>query len=116
MPLLTRGQILAPRDLPVTEVAVPEWGGNVRVRRMTLAEREEFRRRAAALDSGKAKDAVGAWLVATLAVGDDGNPLFTEEDAAALAKLDFAPLDRVVDAILAVNRVDDANVERAEKN
>ena len=40
MALLTKDQILAVADIEYRTVAVPEWGGEVRIRSMTGADRD----------------------------------------------------------------------------
>jgi len=42
MGLLTRDAILEAQDLQHEEVYIPEWGGSVRVRTLTGAERDAF--------------------------------------------------------------------------
>ena len=42
MPTLTADQILAADDLGLLEIAVPEWGGSVFVRVMSVGERDSY--------------------------------------------------------------------------
>ena len=42
MPILNKAAILAAEDLKTETVAVPEWGGEVRVRTLTGTERDAF--------------------------------------------------------------------------
>lgn len=113
MSLLTRAAILDSRDIPTQDVEVPEWGGTVRVRAMSFSERAELIRRKQA---GENHDATGAWLVAQLVVDEQGGKLFTEDDVVALSGKQWRAVDRVVTAILEVNRLDEARVEEAAKN
>ena len=112
MPLLDRASILQAQDIQTQEVQVPEWGGVIRVRSMTLAERNEFARRATAED----KVIVSAWLVSVLAVDGDNAPLFRAEDVHELERRNFRAVDRVVQAILEVNGITEKKVEEAGKN
>ena len=43
---LTADQILAADDMGLKEVNVPEWGGSVYIRVMTVGERDEYERMA----------------------------------------------------------------------
>ena len=42
MGLLNKDQILEASDLQTFSVSVPEWGGDVQIRSMTGADRDEF--------------------------------------------------------------------------
>ena len=113
MALLTRDSVLKAQDVATKDVAVPEWGGDIRVRSMTVAERAEFVRRSG---SSEERDAIGAWLVATLSVDAGGAQLFKPEDVAALVQRNFRALDRVMATIFELNALDAKKVEEAAKN
>lgn len=110
--LLTREAVLSAKDVATEDVEVPAWGGKIRVRSMTVAEQNEFARRA----SSQEKTSVGAWLVAALAVDENGGQLFTTEDVAALEKKNAKAVAAVVEAILKVNKIGEKEVNDAEKN
>jgi hypothetical protein len=114
MALLSRDSILKAQDVATKDVQVPEWGGAIRVRSMTVAERNEFARRSAA--EGANAVGVSAWLVSVLAVDESGARLFTPEDVQALEARNFKAVDTVVNAILEVNAMGVAAVEAAAKN
>jgi len=95
--LLTKEQILSIDDLKTEDVDVPEWGGVVRVRSLTGAERDEFE---SSLLVGKGKDRevnmtnARARMVYLTAVDDEGKRLFTSPtDIKALGKKNAAALD-----------------------
>jgi hypothetical protein len=111
MTLLKRDAILKAQDIETKDVEVKEWGGSIRVRQMTVAERNEFSRKASSED----KDKVGAWLVTLLAVDESGGAMFKPEDIPDLEKRNFHALDTVVQAILEVNSLGEKQVEAAEK-
>jgi hypothetical protein len=113
MTLLSRDSILRAQDVSTKDVEVPEWGGSIRVRTMTVAERNEFARKAA---SGTDSVNVSAWLVSLVAVDEKGAALFKPEDVKALEERNFKAIDRIVDAILQVNGIGQKQVEAAEKN
>jgi hypothetical protein len=105
MSLLTKAQILAADDLPTREVDVPEWGGSIRIRMFTAAQR-------LALES-EYKHAVDAGMIAPsnwremhlvmAAVDEKGEPLFTDGDAAALGRKSGRAMARVFAEINAFN-------------
>lgn len=109
--LLKREDVLTSHDVKTKDVEVAEWGGSVRVRQMTLAERGEFARRGA---DGVAT--TGAWLLATLCVDENGKRMFTDDDVEGLMRRNHRAIDRVVDAILEVNGLDQKKVDDAVKN
>lgn len=116
MGLLDKAAILAAADLKHEDVAVPEWGGDVRVRTMTGTQREAFGT-ALAGDDGKAD--MGTFrvkLVVACAVGEDGEPLFTFDDVHALSQKSGAALDRVFSAASKLNGMAADSVETAQGN
>ena len=105
--LLTRDQILAAHDLPVEDVEIPEWHGTVRVRGMTVAERNDWERsntrtfkgRNGQLVTEASPDAIATFrqrLVARSVVDDDGNLLFSGADVAALERKSSSAIARIV--------------------
>ena len=104
--LLTRDQILGVQDLTFVEVEVPEWGGTVRVRMMTGAERDSFEA-GTVTRHGKRIDVnvvnIRARLVALTVVDEKGERLFTEADVEVLARKSSAALNRVFEAARVLN-------------
>lgn len=116
---LNRDQILGADDLPTEELEISEWGGTVLLKALNGEQREEIEVR-----SHKAKssgDALG-WkglktLVATYAlVDDEGKPLFTAKDLAALAKKSSAALDRIFEYVMKMNAMTKADAEELAGN
>lgn len=101
MTLLSKEAILAAQDLRFEVVPVPEWGGEVRVRTMTGADRDAYEQ---SLMASRGPDAkaniknVRARLVAYSIVDEAGNRLFNEEDIDALGAKSVRALDRVFSA------------------
>jgi len=95
---LGRDAILAAATLKTEDVPVPEWGGSVLVRELRGRERDEWE---ASLAVQRGQQMVPdtanmrAKLAARCIVGEDGEPLFTQQDVNALGELSAAALNRV---------------------
>jgi hypothetical protein len=113
--MLSRDDILRARSLPSEEVAVPEWGGAVRVRALTAGERDSFE-----LDMKDARDGgkpnIRGALAVRVLVDEDGRRLFEDSDAATLASLHAKPLDRIFSAATRLSGITPDDVEVLEKN
>ena len=101
MALLTKEQILGADDLGSEIVAVPEWGGDVRVVGLTGAGRDRIEaqlvddkgnRRPGALETWKLK------IVVSSIVDEGGERLFSEAELSELSQKSAAALNRVADA------------------
>ena len=117
--LLNRDMILKAAALKTEEVPVPEWGGSVLVRELRGRERDEFEasltvQRGTELVSDSAN--MRAKLAARTIVGEDGEPLFTQQDVAALGELSAAALERVIVVASRLSGLGPAAVEGAAKN
>lgn len=118
MALLSRDAILAADDLPTKDVPVPQWGGTVRVRSLTGAERDQFEGDivAARRDGRVSPGNIRARYAAMAIVGEDGNNLFTPADVEALGRKSAAALDKVYQEILSFNALTEADVEELAGN
>lgn len=109
MKLLKKGDILAADDLPHETVDVPEWGGAVRVRVLTGAERDQF--------YSKVRDAdpvAERCYFLSLVICDETNqPILTAEE---LGKKSHKVLDRLETIALELNGLGAKSVDAAEKN
>ena len=117
MTVLDRAAILASLGTLKTEdVAVPEWGGTVRVREMTGTQRDAYGRTLIGADGKADYSNSTAKLVASSVVGEDGQPLFTTDDIAALGQAGASALGRVYEAAIRVNGMGADAVEAAQGN
>lgn len=115
MSLLNKTSILDAADLKHEDVAVPAWGGSVRVRTMTGAERDEFR----AVIAGEGAIPVGKFSAALLAatlIDEDGNRLFTIDDLSALQDKAGSSLDVPAAVAMRLNGLGGTAVGDAVKN
>jgi len=119
MPILTRDQILTADDILSEVVPVPEWGGEVRVRGLTGAERDRYEASLIEIQ-GKRRQLklhnVRARLVSLAAVDEEGRRLFDDRDVEALGKKSAAALERVASAAQRLSGLTDADVEELAKN
>ena len=123
--LLSRDAILAARDIKTEDVAVPEWGGSVRVRGMSGTERSRFEeslqeplkqsktaeRRYGPKTQVNAKtvrEKLCVWCI----VDTDGQRLFTDADLGALAEKSAGALEKVVEVAMRLSGMDEEDVEQ----
>lgn len=105
--VITREQILSLDDLGSELVEVPQWGGVVRVRGMTLGEQDRFELTLRE-DKALVRARVLTWCVLD---ADTGRPLFLEGDAPALAQRSAAVFLRLWEAIARLSGlVDEASL------
>lgn len=117
--LLTKEQILKAKDAETRDVAVPEWGGTVRVRAMTGEERDRFE---ASIVQTRGRNVqrnlanIRAKLVACTVVDETGKLVFSFEDVTALGQKSAKALDRVYSAAAELSGISDNDVEEMAKN
>lgn len=120
MALLNHSDILAADDLKTEDVAVPEWGGTVRIKALTGTERDEFEqslmevKKDGSVKSQRAN--VRARLVAKVIVNEAGELVFNNADIPALGRKSAAALDRVATAAQRLNAFSDADIEELAEN
>jgi hypothetical protein len=109
---LNRDLILTQTDLPHRDLLVPEWGGTVRVRTMSGAQRDRFE----ADHLREPNSNLRARLAAATICDERGEPIFTPADAEALGRTSAAALDRVFAAALELNKLRKEDVDALEGN
>lgn len=113
--MLNRDSILAVQDLRTVDVDVPEWGGAIRLRMLTAAERFAVNDAASAggqFDPAKFQTA----LIERTAVNEDGTALFQPGDASALAGKSSGAIAVVFAAAAKLNGLGGQSTDAAEKN
>lgn len=112
---LTRDEILKADDIKTEKVEVPEWGGDVFIRTMSGAERDDFE---SSLIRGKKTNLsnIRAKLCALVIIDDKGKKLFAEKDVFALGRKSAKALDRVFVAAQKLNGISVEDVEDMVKN
>lgn len=112
--ILSRDQILSAPDLDREEFAVPEWGGSIFIRVLSLAERYEFERRFSD-PNGKPVDAV-VLLVALCVCDEHGRALFTAADVEVLKSKNADVILRISQAASRLNGLTKEDVDGLVKN
>jgi hypothetical protein len=116
---LTREQILAADDLPRERVAIKSWGGEVYIRSFTGEERDVFEESLLDRSNGDVKRTLAnfrAKLVALCLVNDQGQRLFTAEQAEELGRKNGAILDQLAATAQKLNGLSAGDVENLTKN
>lgn len=104
---LTREQILASRaDRKPVPLDVPEWGGEVYVRVMTVRDQ-------AAIAEGKTPAEVPLLVLLHCLVDENGERILRDEDLEALASEDFPIIMRVFAFVAKLNGLSTAELEEA---
>lgn len=97
--ILSPDEILAVEDRAVATVDVPEWGGAVRVRPLSLDDYLTLKEQHAREDGSFDDRALTQSMLQAGIVGDDGEPCFTLEQAGALLRKNTSAVGRVMKAI-----------------
>ena len=115
--MLTKEAIMAAVDIAVETVHVPEWGGDVKVRGLTGAQRDQYEQMLLGQrEKSGAFYNIRATLCVLAIVDDNGNQLFDVAEIDALGKKSAAALDRIADVIRRISGLAPEAVEDAEKN
>ena len=116
MAVLNRDQILNAKDIKVEKVHVPEWGGDVYLRVISGADRDEYESFVLqSKDRGTVKN-FRAMLLAKAICDENGNPIFTNKDIEALGKKNSVVLDRLWQKAMKLNGLTDEEVEKEKEN
>ena len=112
--LLGRADILGRNDRTFQNVKCPEWGGTVRVRSLSGAERDQWEE---ACQEARGKEKVFSTkqlrekLLSFCLVDADGKMLFSEGDIALLADKNASALTRLFDVARRLNAIGVQDVE-----
>lgn len=112
---LSKDQILAADDMGLLKVSVPEWGGDVFVRVMTVGERDAYENEWQQKKSTGVDDFRTKFLVRCL-VDEKGNRLFENGDVARLSQKSARVMNRLWLAAMEHNNLSDESVEELAKN
>jgi hypothetical protein len=117
---LTKSLILQALDLPTKDIEVPEWGGVVRVRSLTGAERDEFETTMVTEKGESRIDKmlnIRARFCQLVMVGEDNvTPLFSKDEVDALSRKSAKVLNRIFDEARVLSGFTEKDVKELEKN
>lgn len=116
MKLLKRSEVLEAPDLKHEDVPVPQWGGAVRVRMLTGAERDEFRKMAAEFEDGIPPVRFASMLLALSCIDEDGERMFTVDDIDALEAKSAGSIDVPAAVSMRLNGFGAQAMADAQKN
>lgn len=120
MALLSKLAILTADDLKTQDVPVPEWGGEVRVKTLTGAERDQYEADSVKTNRGGKREVnmtnMRARLIAMCAVDENGQLLFTRADVMKLGQKSAVALERVFDAAATMSGMSDDDVAELAGN
>lgn len=113
--LLSREQILGAQDRKTEDVEVPEWGGTVRVRALSGAERDAYEAGIVQLRGDGSQQwtlkNARARLVSLSLCGEDGERLFSESDIGVLGEKSATALERVFDVARHLSGLTDEDID-----
>lgn len=115
MSILTKDQILAARDEVVVTVPVPEWGGDVCIRAMSVGERDRYENEFIRNKDRGVENFRTKFLAACLC-DENGKRLFTEADVAALSAKSIKVMNRLWHEAMKHNALTNDDVEEIAKN
>tara|TARA_S200002703_G_scaffold37022_2_gene32205 strand:- start:3062 stop:3406 length:345 start_codon:yes stop_codon:yes gene_type:complete len=112
---LTKEQILAADDMGLLELEVPEWGGSVHIRVMTVGERDSYENEWM-VNKSKGVDNFRSKFLQRVLCDENGELLFTAQEVDKLAKKSARVITRVWEAAMRHNALTDGDVEELAKN
>ena len=112
---LSKEQILAADDLGLLEVDVPEWGGSVFIRVMSVGERDSYENDWM-VNKSKGVDNFSAKFLQRVLCDEKGQLLFSPDEVAALAKKSAKVVGTLWEAAMRHNKMTDEDVEELAKN
>jgi hypothetical protein len=112
---LTAQEVEAADDLPCAELEVPEWGGWLRVRALSLNTYLSIKESAAQLDGSENERELTVSMLSAALVDENGHAMFDREGAARLLDKSATAVGKVMQAIARVAGVSPEAVLEAER-
>jgi hypothetical protein len=119
MSYLNKGDILGASDDEFVDVDVPEWGGKVRIKGLSGAERDRFESSLAKMHKGQmVPDLINsrARLVAMSIVDDNGRRMFADTEVVQLGSKSSKALDRVFEAATRLSGINPEEIEKIQED
>ena len=116
MATLSKQQILDADDLKRELVEVTEWGGSVLLRELRGRERDAFEEDSLDKQRNLSLRNMRARLVAASAIDENGERLFTNNEAAELGEKSATALNKCFEVACRLSGITDADIEELEGN
>jgi hypothetical protein len=114
--VLTKEQILEADDLKRETVDTPEWSGEVLLRELRGRERDAFEEGSLDKQRNVSMANMRARLVAASAIDEQGERLFTHNEAAQLGDKSATALNRLFEVCCRLSGITSDDVDKLEKN
>lgn len=114
MTFLNKESIFNANDIRISTVSVPEWGGELRIKSLSVAERDLLTDKIKNAGDSQAKISIG--IVIMTVIDNNGNKVFSDSDYDALANKSAPVIERIALEALRINGLNPDAVEQAEKN
>jgi len=118
--ILTRDQILNASDIGIEKVSVPEWGGEIYVKAMSLGDRNKcslclFDTDEKGEQIAKKDVDYNTVMLAFTLCDKKGKLIFSEEDIEAISNKSTKATDRCLEVAKRLNNFTEEEVDNAEK-
>jgi hypothetical protein len=123
---LSRKAILDADDIETEDVYIEEWKGHVRVKALTIGEREKLETESMVPDPSAPRNKprekfstlnFRARLVVLAAIDSNtGAPLFDDTDVPRLSKKAAGPVNKLAERAMKLSKISDEDVEEIAKN
>lgn len=114
--MLSKNEIFAANDITTEEFEVPEWGGSIYLKSMSVGEIELYQRYAQKMEDAAEPNLV-AFLVTLVACDEKGTRLFSgQEDVVKLAAKSGKVISRIAEAATKLNGLGEDAFEEEVKN
>lgn len=111
--MLSRDSILSAKDFDYKDIEVPEWGGTVRLRGLSAAERDNFE---ANLAQTQDLSNLRSRLVVLALIDEEGNRLFKDSEAKALGEKNALVIMRLFEIVRDLSGMSDEDLQEAQGN
>jgi len=117
--MLTKEQILQKRELKTKVIKVPEWGGEVIIRELTGAERDQLEMESIDIKNGVVTPNYKnqrARIIQKVLVDEKGKSLFKRNEIEALGETSAAGLETIYKAVQKMNGLTEREVDNSIEN
>jgi len=113
---LNKEEIIKAKDIKIETVEVPEWGGTVNIKSLSVGDRDEFTQWVIDNDGKTNTKDFMAKMVALALVDDEGNRLFTKDELSELSKKSINVVERLYKIVSINSGLSGASFDEAKEN